>query len=193
MRRSRWGRPVLFGIGIIVAVYIPIFTLEGMEGRMFKPMAFTVVCAGARLTAAGTDVRAGSVTGAAAACAHGTQSHRGTAALGVPSQPGVDAAAWHADRGGARWCWCWCRRESLTRIGSEFMPKLDEGLDPDQHAPNAECVTGRCDEALDAGRAHREAVPGGGDGGDEGGASRPGHRGDGAVRGRPVRDPQAAR
>jgi cobalt-zinc-cadmium resistance protein CzcA len=39
------GRPVLFGIAIIVAVYIPIFTLDGMEGRMFKPMAFTVVCA----------------------------------------------------------------------------------------------------------------------------------------------------
>src|SRR5690606_23987807 len=39
------ARPVLFGIAIIVAVYIPIFTLDGMEGRMFIPMAFTVVCA----------------------------------------------------------------------------------------------------------------------------------------------------
>ncbi len=39
------GRPILFGIAIIVAVYIPIFTLTGMEGRMFKPMAFTVVTA----------------------------------------------------------------------------------------------------------------------------------------------------
>lgn len=39
------GRPILFGISIIVAVYIPIFTLDGMEGRMFIPMAFTVVCA----------------------------------------------------------------------------------------------------------------------------------------------------
>jgi len=39
------GRPILFGIAIIVSVYIPIFTLDGMEGRMFKPMAFTVVTA----------------------------------------------------------------------------------------------------------------------------------------------------
>jgi len=39
------GRPILFGIAIIVAVYIPIFTLGGMEGRMFRPMAFTVVTA----------------------------------------------------------------------------------------------------------------------------------------------------
>ncbi len=39
------ARPVLFGVSIIVAVYIPIFTLDGMEGRMFRPMAFTVVVA----------------------------------------------------------------------------------------------------------------------------------------------------
>src|SRR5690606_22314276 len=39
------GRPVLFGIAIIMAVYLPIFTLDGMEGRMFIPMAFTVVTA----------------------------------------------------------------------------------------------------------------------------------------------------
>ncbi len=39
------GRPVVFGVAIIVAVYIPIFTLEGLEGRMFRPMAFTVCAA----------------------------------------------------------------------------------------------------------------------------------------------------
>jgi cobalt-zinc-cadmium resistance protein CzcA len=36
------GRPILFGILIIIAVYLPILTLEGTEGRMFKPMAMTV-------------------------------------------------------------------------------------------------------------------------------------------------------
>jgi cobalt-zinc-cadmium resistance protein CzcA len=39
------GRPIVFGIAIIVAVYIPIFALEGLEGRMFRPMAFTVCAA----------------------------------------------------------------------------------------------------------------------------------------------------
>lgn len=39
------GRPVVFGVAIIIAVYIPIFTLEGIEGRMFRPMAFTVCAA----------------------------------------------------------------------------------------------------------------------------------------------------
>jgi cobalt-zinc-cadmium resistance protein CzcA len=47
LRRSavEVARPVLFGVLIIVSVYIPIFTLGGMEGRMFRPMAFTVVVA----------------------------------------------------------------------------------------------------------------------------------------------------
>ena len=39
------GRPIVFGVSIIVAVYIPIFTLPGLEGRMFTPMAFTVCVA----------------------------------------------------------------------------------------------------------------------------------------------------
>lgn len=39
------ARPVLFGVSVIVAVYLPIFALGGMEGRMFRPMAFTVVVA----------------------------------------------------------------------------------------------------------------------------------------------------
>ncbi len=38
-------RPSLFGVGIITAVYLPIFALEGVEGKMFHPMAFTVVLA----------------------------------------------------------------------------------------------------------------------------------------------------
>lgn len=39
------GRPIVFGICIIIAVYVPIFTLQGLEGRMFTPMAFTVCVA----------------------------------------------------------------------------------------------------------------------------------------------------
>ena len=36
------GRPIVFSIGIIVIVFLPIFTLEGVEGKMFAPMAFTI-------------------------------------------------------------------------------------------------------------------------------------------------------
>ncbi|MEC9409076.1 MAG: CusA/CzcA family heavy metal efflux RND transporter, partial [Pseudomonadota bacterium] len=38
-------RPALFGVFIITAVYAPIFALEGVEGKMFHPMAITVVIA----------------------------------------------------------------------------------------------------------------------------------------------------
>lgn len=38
-------RPALFGVFIITAVYLPIFALEGVEGKMFHPMALTVVIA----------------------------------------------------------------------------------------------------------------------------------------------------
>lgn len=38
-------RPALFGVFIITAVYLPIFALEGTEGKMFHPMAITVVIA----------------------------------------------------------------------------------------------------------------------------------------------------
>lgn len=120
------GRPILFGIAIIVAVYIPIFTLEGMEGRMFKPMAFTVVCAvlGSLLLAL-VFVPAASLM---------LLKH-------VPVAPRpieVRLREWYQRALG------WTFRHgtpivatgvvmviaalfSLTRIGSEFMPKLDEG------------------------------------------------------------------
>ncbi|HNP63769.1 MAG TPA: CusA/CzcA family heavy metal efflux RND transporter [Woeseiaceae bacterium] len=38
-------RPALFGVFIITVVYIPIFALSGIEGKMFHPMAITVVIA----------------------------------------------------------------------------------------------------------------------------------------------------
>lgn len=36
------GRPVVFAIAIIIIVYLPILSLQGIEGKMFRPMAFTV-------------------------------------------------------------------------------------------------------------------------------------------------------
>jgi cobalt-zinc-cadmium resistance protein CzcA len=39
------GRPIVFAVGIILIVYLPILTLTGIEGKMFRPMAWTVVFA----------------------------------------------------------------------------------------------------------------------------------------------------
>lgn len=42
---SEVARPILFGVGIIIVVYLPILSLQGVEGKLFKPMALTVVFA----------------------------------------------------------------------------------------------------------------------------------------------------
>lgn len=120
------GRPILFGIAIIMAVYIPIFTLEGMEGRLFIPMAFTVVTAvlGSLLLAL-TYVPA--VSAMLLRHAHEKPSPwmeglraRYARALDWTLEHTVPVVA-------AALVAIVVAAGSLTRIGSEFMPKLDEG------------------------------------------------------------------
>ena len=36
------GRPIVFAIGIIILVFLPLFTLQGVEGKLFRPMAFSI-------------------------------------------------------------------------------------------------------------------------------------------------------
>ncbi|HEA53143.1 efflux RND transporter permease subunit [Marinobacter antarcticus] len=36
------ARPIVFGIGIIIIVFLPLFTLEGVEGKLFSPMAYAI-------------------------------------------------------------------------------------------------------------------------------------------------------
>ena len=38
-------RPVFYAIAIIITAYMPIFTLQRVEGRLFRPMAWTVAFA----------------------------------------------------------------------------------------------------------------------------------------------------
>ena len=37
--------PVIFGVGIIILVFLPLMTLSGMEGKMFAPLAYTIAIA----------------------------------------------------------------------------------------------------------------------------------------------------
>ena len=120
------GRPILFGIAIIMAVYIPIFALEGMEGRMFKPMAFTVVCA---------------VLGSLVLALVYVPAASFTLLRHAPSKPIAfeqklrsryqSALQWTFQHGkaivGTAVVLILVSVFSLTRIGTEFMPKLDEG------------------------------------------------------------------
>jgi cobalt-zinc-cadmium resistance protein CzcA len=39
------GTPVIFGIGVIILVFLPLMTLQGMEGKLFAPLAHTIAIA----------------------------------------------------------------------------------------------------------------------------------------------------
>lgn len=42
---SEVGVPVIFGISVIILVFLPLMTLQGMEGKLFGPLAFTIAIA----------------------------------------------------------------------------------------------------------------------------------------------------
>jgi len=120
-------RPSLFGLGIITAVYLPIFALTGVEGKMFHPMAITVVLAltGAMLLSLTFVPAAIAVFLRGEVAAHDTRlmqwAHRGY-------RPVLD---WALRRrpwvlGGALVLLAGCA-VLATRLGSEFVPSLDEG------------------------------------------------------------------
>jgi cobalt-zinc-cadmium resistance protein CzcA len=127
------GRPIVFGIAIIVAVYIPIFTLEGLEGRMFRPMAFTVCAAvlGSLLLALTYVPAASSLLFA-----------RGRLASVPRHQADLRWYRWTHERYARMLAWALRSRRqvvvgavgllavalaSAPFLGTEFMPQLDEG------------------------------------------------------------------
>mgnify|MGYP005990094849 CR=1 FL=1 len=120
-------RPALFGVFIITAVYLPIFALEGVEGKMFHPMAITVVIAllSAMLL---------SVTFVPAMVAllfkkpvKEKQSPiiRGAAVLYKPALKWVLKARWLVVL--AATVLVAVSGYQATKLGSEFAPNLDEG------------------------------------------------------------------
>lgn len=120
-------RPSLFGVGIITAVYLPIFALEGVEGKMFHPMAFTVVLA---LTAA--MLLSLTFVPAMIALAMGGKVEEKENRLVV----WLKARYAPALRRSLAWRWRVVAAASVlvvvagfgaTRMGTEFIPSLDEG------------------------------------------------------------------
>jgi cobalt-zinc-cadmium resistance protein CzcA len=126
------GRPVAFGILIIVAVYAPLTALEGLERKMFVPMAFTV-CAAilVSLLLALTFVPAAAtyLLGRNGAHAADHQAEAGWfRALKERYRRDLDRALAHPGRvvAGAG-ALLGAALVSVPYLGSEFMPKLDEG------------------------------------------------------------------
>ncbi|MDR0786661.1 MAG: CusA/CzcA family heavy metal efflux RND transporter [Gemmatimonadota bacterium] len=120
------GRPVLFGVAIIVAVYIPIFTLNGMEGRMFKPMAFTVVSA-----VLGSLLLALTYVPAVSAMVLRHVHEEPSRMQEWMQETYLKILEWHFTHTkiviGTALALVVVAVASLGSIGSEFMPKLDEG------------------------------------------------------------------
>ncbi len=120
-------RPSLFGVGIITAVYIPLFALTGVEGKMFHPMAATVVMAlVAALVLAFTFVPA-----AVALLLSGKISERENPVMRLASR--VYAPLLNAALKGrvvlalAAVALVVACGLLAARMGSEFIPSLDEG------------------------------------------------------------------
>jgi cobalt-zinc-cadmium resistance protein CzcA len=121
------ARPIVFGVGIIIAVYLPIFALEGLEGRMFRPMAITVCSAllgslvlaltavpAAALTVLGKGVKPHSETW----FVHLRRAYSSALRFTLRHRLAVILAGV---------CMLVGALGSLAYIGTEFMPRLDEG------------------------------------------------------------------
>jgi len=121
------GAPTVFGVAIITIVYLPMFTLTGIEGKMFQPMAFTVVFAlvGALILA---------LTVVPVLCSIFLRGHiREEDNLFIRAAKRIYAPVLHA---GLRLRW-WivgsaivlvaCAALVFNRLGVEFIPQLDEG------------------------------------------------------------------
>ena len=138
------SRPIIFGVLIIVAVYLPILTLQSLEGRMFRPMAVTVVSAliGSLLLA---------LFAVPALCSLALRHKAASLAKKPGESDGKEKHPWQDQR---RWfsrlrdgyerslriaskharlilvsatALVLCALISLMLIGTEFMPRLDEG------------------------------------------------------------------
>ena len=120
------ARPVAFSVGIIILVYVPILALTGIEGKMFRPMAATVIFAlvGSLVVALGVvpALAATLLRGAEARttwfirAAHRLYGPLLRRALDRPHRVGLGAAALFA----GSLC-------LLPLMGAEFVPRLDEG------------------------------------------------------------------
>jgi cobalt-zinc-cadmium resistance protein CzcA len=118
--------PSIFGIIIILAAYLPILSLVGIEGKMFRPMGFTVVLAlvGALIL---------SMTLIPALCAFflRVRQERENLVMERLTHAYEPALKWAMRRrwltaGGAILFFVGCA-SLFPRLGSEFIPELDEG------------------------------------------------------------------
>jgi cobalt-zinc-cadmium resistance protein CzcA len=120
-------RPSVFGVIIITLVYLPIFTLSGVEGKMFHPMAITVVIAlSAALLLSLTFIPAAVALFMTRPVAlHENAVMRAAKNVYQPLLRG--ALQWRFGVLGGALLLVITSLFMLSRLGSEFIPQLDEG------------------------------------------------------------------
>ena len=130
LRNTAWsmGHPILFSKAIIILAFLPIFTFQRVEGKIFAPMAYTLsfALAGAILL---TLALVPALLSYAVRSSDMAEKHSRW-------------MQWLRGRYSASLSWAWRRRPAVivfsaavlvatlfasTRLGSEFLPKLDEG------------------------------------------------------------------
>jgi cobalt-zinc-cadmium resistance protein CzcA len=121
------ARPAAFAVAIIMIVYIPILTLQGIEGRMFRPMALTVLFAlGCALALSLTLMPAlSSVVFRKGVRAEETWLVRRLHALYEPTLRRVVRRPWIT--AGVALIAFVASLTAIPYLGAEFVPQLDEG------------------------------------------------------------------
>ncbi|MFP2896568.1 efflux RND transporter permease subunit [Corallococcus sp. 4LFB] len=121
-------KPTLFGELIIMIVYLPILALEGVEGKLFRPMALTVIFALIGSVVVSMTVMPVLASFALRKGAHGHREPRLVTFLKRLYQPALDRSLKHpkAVLGGALGL-VLVTALAATQLGSEFVPKLSEG------------------------------------------------------------------
>ena len=120
-------RPSVFGVLIILIVYLPILALTGVEGKMFRPMALTVIFA----LIAALVLSVTFVPAAIAIVLGGRITEKEGRVLGAVRRAytnSLELALGH--RGlvvAAALVWLVVSAFAASRMGSEFIPSLDEG------------------------------------------------------------------
>ena len=131
--RAEVARPIVFAISIIIIVFLPLFTLQGVEGKTFRPLAYTVALAmvGSLVFAlvlapvlASLLMRRPETGGLRPSRANGVGSF--DAAALRPARRVLRAGAARRRRRGRWRCSSWARFV-FPRLGSEFTPRLQEG------------------------------------------------------------------
>ena len=121
------ARPIVFGISIITVVFLPLFTLEGFEGKMFAPLAFTIAAA-----LAGSLVLSLTLVPVLSTfILKGKLSEKDTWLVARAKALYLPALAWCLKRWqvpvGLALAGLIVSGVLFTRLGREFLPPLDEG------------------------------------------------------------------